>query len=163
MTLITEKFGIRITTVGSTSKCIRLIKGKPQFSKDSDKDNHEAYELRIDASSNNIFITAPSGPGLFNGIQSLIHLAENEPNSQKLRVKSVTLKDRPRFHYRGLMLDLSRNFHKKTTLLKLIDVMAMYKLNKLHLHLSDDDGWRLEIPDIPELTEVNTVHCKLCS
>ena len=59
-----------------------------------------------------------------------------------------------RFEYRGLMVDAASNFIPKEWLIKLLDVMGMYKLNTLHLRLSDNEGWRLEIPGIPELTEV---------
>ena len=62
-----------------------------------------------------------------------------------------------RYPYRGVMIDVARNFQYKESIFKLIDAMATYKLNKLHLHLSDDEGWRLEIPDLPELVEVRTV------
>lgn len=59
-----------------------------------------------------------------------------------------------RYKYRGVMLDTSRNFKPKEWIIEFLDVMSMYKLNKLHFHLSDDEGWRVEIPTIPELTEV---------
>ena len=62
--------------------------------------------------------------------------------------------DKPRFDFRGMHLDVSRNFFDKTVVESILDVMAMYKLNKLHLHLSDDEGWRLQIPGLPELTDV---------
>ena len=61
-----------------------------------------------------------------------------------------------RFGFRGLMLDVSRNFLPKPDVLRMLDIMARYKLNHLHLHLSDNEGWRLEIPTLPELTEVNS-------
>jgi len=57
--------------------------------------------------------------------------------------------------YRGLMLDVARNFFDKHFVVRLLEVMAMYKMNVLHLHLSDDQGWRLEVPTLPELTNVN--------
>ena len=59
-----------------------------------------------------------------------------------------------RFAYRGLMVDVSRNFFPKDTIMQLLNVMATYKMNKFHFHLTDDEGWRIEIPSIPELTEV---------
>lgn len=71
----------------------------------------------------------------------------------------MSIKDAPRFEYRGLMLDISRNFHGKTSIVKMMDVMAMYKLNKLHLHLTDDEGWRLEIPGLKELTMFGGKRC----
>jgi len=72
-------------------------------------------------------------------------------------VDGVEISDAPRFEHRGVMIDVARNFHSANELLRLIDTLAMYKLNKLHLHLADDEGWRLEIPGLEELTEVRTV------
>lgn len=63
--------------------------------------------------------------------------------------------DAPRVSYRAVMMDVARNFLDKRFILRLLDVMAMYKMNVLHLHLSDDQGWRLEVPTLPELTTVN--------
>ena len=65
--------------------------------------------------------------------------------------------DAPRLAYRALMIDVARNFLDKLFVLRLLDVMAMYKMNVLHLHLSDDQGWRLEVPTLPELTSVNNM------
>ncbi len=59
-----------------------------------------------------------------------------------------------RFEYRGFMLDVSRNFHNKQSVIEILDVMSWYKLNVFHFHLTDDEGWRIEIPGLPELTEV---------
>ena len=63
--------------------------------------------------------------------------------------------DAPRLSYRAVMVDVARNFLDKRFVLRLLDVMAMYKMNVLHLHLTDDQGWRLEVPTLPELTTVN--------
>ena len=79
--------------------------------------------------------------------------------------------DAPRVAYRAVMIDVARNFLDKHFILRLLDVMAMYKMNALHLHLTDNQGWRLEVPALPELTEVvvglvvtffyhNFVNCK---
>jgi len=76
-------------------------------------------------------------------------------------VPQVSIKDSPRFSYRGLMLDVVRNFQPKREVMKLLDVMAMYKMNKFHFHLSDNEGWRLEIPGIEELTSVSKRSLKL--
>lgn len=70
-------------------------------------------------------------------------------------VPAMTITDRPRFSYRGLMVDVSRFFTPKENLLRIIDCMAMLKLNKLHLHLTDDNGWRIEIKRYPLLTEID--------
>ena len=63
--------------------------------------------------------------------------------------------DAPRFGYRGLMLDVSRNFHPVEDVLRLLDLMSQYKLNVFHFHLTDDEGWRIQIPGLEELTEVH--------
>jgi len=67
----------------------------------------------------------------------------------------VRVVDAPRMSYRGVMIDVARNFQDKHFVLGLLDVMAMYKMNALHLHLTDNQGWRLEVPTLPELTDVN--------
>ena len=69
-------------------------------------------------------------------------------------VEGMDVSDAPRYEHRGVMIDVARNFQPTTAILKLIDLLAMYKLNKLHLHLADDEGWRLQIPGLDELTEV---------
>ena len=69
-------------------------------------------------------------------------------------IEGMEMNDAPRFEHRGVMIDVARNFHSTTQMLKLIDTLAMYKLNKLHFHLADDEGWRLQIPGLEELTEV---------
>ena len=66
----------------------------------------------------------------------------------------MLIEDAPRFTHRGMHVDLARNFKHPATLRRLIDQMSAYKLNRLHLHLSDDEGWRIEIPGLPELTEI---------
>ena len=96
-----------------------------------------------------ISITAEENAGLFYGIQSLKSLLIKNP----IALPEITVMDNPRFAYRGVLLDVARNFQSKETVLKLLDRMAFYKLNRLHFHLSDDEGWRIAIPGIPELTE----------
>lgn len=104
-----------------------------------------------------IKIAGSDAAGVFYGIQSLIALlpveAFQNPQSS-ITLPEVNIEDAPAFGYRGLHLDLARNFQKKPTVLKLIDIISFYKLNKLHLHLTDDEGWRLEIEELPELTSV---------
>ena len=110
----------------------------------------EAYALQVDKDS--VDIKGQTGAGVFYAIQSLLSLLEDSPDGRCL--PSITVIDAPRMKYRGLMMDVARSFVNKTDLIKIMDVMAMYKLNKLHLHLTDDQGWRIEIPGIPELTQV---------
>ncbi|XP_076081932.1 chitobiase-like [Mytilus galloprovincialis] len=155
---LADAIKVKVATTPSLNKVIKLIKGKPIFKNTKPAESDEAYELKIDTKSTQIQITATTGHGVFNGVQTLLSLADKRTGSGPI-LNSVTIKDRPRFKYRGVMLDVARNFHPKETVLKLLDLMAMYKLNKFHFHLSDDEGWRLEIPDIPELTQLGSKRC----
>ncbi|GAA4145876.1 hypothetical protein GCM10022216_30280 [Sphingobacterium kyonggiense] len=116
----------------------------------------EAYELRIDKSG--IEIQTSTAAGAFYAIQSLISLATAEQlqGKSELSFPYVEIKDAPRFAYRGFMMDISRNFKELSVLKKYVDLLASYKLNKFHLHFIDDEGWRLEIPSLPELTEIGS-------
>ncbi|WP_299568150.1 family 20 glycosylhydrolase [uncultured Pedobacter sp.] len=117
----------------------------------------EAYELRI--SKTGITIKATHTTGTFYGIKSLTNLfpaSAWKGKDKTILLKELIIKDQPRFAYRGLMLDVSRNFQSKEQVKKIIDLMAMYKLNTLHFHLNDDEGWRLEIKSLPELTAVGS-------
>lgn len=115
----------------------------------------EGYDLKVDNTS--ISISASDGAGIFYGIQSLKALlpldAWKNPQSA-LVVPNAVVKDNPRFGYRGLHIDVARNFQTKEQVMRVLNWMAMYKLNKLHFHFSEDDAWRVEIPALPELTTV---------
>ncbi|HSV88015.1 MAG TPA: family 20 glycosylhydrolase, partial [Bacteroidales bacterium] len=116
----------------------------------------ESYWLTI-SSDNPITIKGSDRAGVFYGIQSLVALIPVDVllgESQEITLPAVKIEDAPRFEYRGLHIDVSRNFQEKETIKKVLDLMAFYKLNVLHLHLTDDEGWRLEIPGLPELTQV---------
>jgi hexosaminidase len=120
--------------------------------------NKEAYYLKISESSG-ITITGSDRAGIFYGIQSILALIPAEvykTRNTTFRIREIEVKDAPRFAYRGFHLDVARNFSKKETVLKLIDLLALYKINTLHLHLTDDEGWRIEIPSLPELTDVGS-------
>jgi hexosaminidase len=110
----------------------------------------EAYHLRVTPSE--IRIEASDPRGLFYGVQTLRQLIADDRTAP-----AVDIRDAPRFRWRGLLIDVSRHFFDKTTLLKIIDEMAFYKLNVLKLHLTDYEGWRLEIPGYPKLTEVGSL------
>lgn len=118
----------------------------------------EAYILTISESSG-VSLTGSDPAGVFYGVQSLLALIPAEvykTRNTTFRIGEIVVKDAPRFTYRGFHLDVARNFSKKETVLKLIDLLALYKINTLHLHLTDDEGWRIEIPSLPELTEVGS-------
>ena len=106
------------------------------------------YQLDVTASG--ISIAASDAQSAFYGGQSLLSLITPGNGS----VPQVAVEDTPRFEYRGMHLDVARNFHPLDRVRKLIDQMAAYKMNVLHMHLTDDEGWRLEIPGLPELTTV---------
>ncbi|HTB26430.1 MAG TPA: family 20 glycosylhydrolase [Puia sp.] len=117
----------------------------------------EAYELEV--KTNSIAIRASGSAGIFYGIQSLKTLIPPDAwarPQKSFHIPAAIVKDEPRFGYRAFMLDVGRNFQPKKEVLKLLDVMALYKLNVFHFHLTEDEGWRLEIPSLPELTEVGS-------
>ena len=99
-------------------------------------------------------ISANEAPGAFYGVQSLISLSSARSSKKSGQIPDCEISDTPRYPYRGMHVDISRNFQSKDEILLLLDVMAMYKLNQFHFHLTDDEGWRLEIPGLKELTEV---------
>ena len=115
----------------------------------------EGYTLT--ASADGVTIRAPEAAGLFYGVQTLRQLLPAVVEYTAAyplppTVPGVSIVDRPRFEWRGLMLDVSRHFLPPDDVRRFIDLMALYKLNRLHLHLSDDQGWRVEIPGRPALT-----------
>jgi len=117
----------------------------------------EGYELSVQPTA--ITISATNAAGAFYGIQSLKTLipASAYTHAEKIiEIPCVEVKDQPRFPYRALLLDVARNFQTKEQVLKLLDVMALYKLNVFHFHLSDDEGWRIELPSLPELTQIGS-------
>lgn len=121
-----------------------------------DGKSSEVYELIVD---DNVLVKGSDAAGVFYGIQSLralVNVKAFNKNESNVSLRKATVKDAPRFQYRGMHLDVVRNFQKKESVLRLIDMMAFYKLNKFHFHISDDEGWRLEIEGLPELTEVGS-------
>lgn len=113
----------------------------------------EAYVL--DAKASGIVITARDAAGASHALRSLAQQAAFEKN----QIKPLRVEDAPEYGFRGLHIDLGRNFHGRDEILKLVEAMAAYKLNKLHLHLADDEGWRIEIPALPELAAVGSRRC----
>ncbi|QMU26920.1 beta-N-acetylhexosaminidase [Adhaeribacter radiodurans] len=124
----------------------------------------EGYHLAV--TPQNIVIRANQPAGLFYGAQTLIQLFPNEIESTELvkttnwQVPCVEVTDYPRFGWRGLMFDVSRHFFTKQEVKQFIDDMVRYKYNLLHLHLTDDEGWRIEIKSYPKLTQVGAWNVK---
>lgn len=118
----------------------------------------ESYRLHVDRKK--VCITGGAAAGVFYGIQSLLQLFPAEIYSERLQqdrqwsIPAVEISDAPQRPWRGMMLDVARYFYDKEFVKKYIDMMAMYKLNKLQFHMIDDSGWRLEIKKYPKLTEI---------
>ncbi len=115
----------------------------------------EGYQLSLTAKR--ISLNGKDNAGVFYAVQSLLALLQQQGDDWLLPEGNIT--DQPRAAWRGMHYDMARNFHGKDVTLRLIDNMARYKLNKLHLHLTEDEGWRLEIPGLPELTSVGAFRC----
>lgn len=118
----------------------------------------EAYLLTISPDAG-VRVRSSGPAGVFYGIQTLralIPLAAYGPPADGFVLPAVTVQDAPRFGYRGMHLDVARNFHSAESVKRLLDLMASYKLNRLHFHVSDDEGWRVQIDALPELTEVGS-------
>ena len=124
----------------------------------SDQLAEEAYTLTITPEAISI-CSNPSAKGLFYGVQSLLQLLPpsawdtKQKPAESYQLPAMNLTDAPRFAYRGAMMDVGRNFLPKEAVLKMLDLMAFYKLNSFHFHLTDDQGWRIEIKKYPRLTE----------
>ena len=119
----------------------------------ADKLPAEGYELQV--SGTTVTITG-KGAGLFYGVQSLMQMMP-EKKGQEIDVPASTIKDYPRFKYRGMHLDVGRHTFPVSFIKKYIDLMAQYKLNNFHWHLTEDQGWRIEIKKYPKLTSVGSV------
>jgi hexosaminidase len=141
----------RLTTLGLTQS----TNGLPLTLQINHNDDKPMGSYTLDVTSKNIRIIGVDANGVFNGLQSLASLYTLGSNN--LPIVSVT--DEPHYVFRGMLVDVARNFHSKAFILDLLDQMAAYKLNKLHLHLGDDEAWRLEIPTLPELTELSSKRC----
>jgi hexosaminidase len=129
--------GVLGVKVGSAPAPIALELGGPARLGD------EGYELTVAPSGVRLVAHAPAG--LFYGVQTIRQLLGGR------RIPAVRIRDRPRFGWRGAMLDVARHFRPGRDVRRFVDLMALYKLNRLHLHLSDDQGWRIAIPSWPRL------------
>ncbi|MEI6865822.1 beta-N-acetylhexosaminidase [Flavicella sp.] len=119
--------------------------------------NNEGYELKV--AYNEIIISGKTSKGVFYGIQTLRQLMPASIESKdgltkELTIPAVSIKDSPRYLYRGMHLDVARHFFPVSFVKKYIDLIAMHKMNAFHWHLTEDQGWRIEIKKYPKLTEV---------
>jgi hexosaminidase len=113
----------------------------------------EGYLLKV--AKKNIIITASEPNGLFYGMQTLKQLLPVSATNGNLEIGAMDVKDQPRFSWRGNMLDVGRHYFPVSFIKKYIDILAMYKVNTFHWHLTEDQGWRLEIKKYPLLTEIS--------
>ena len=117
----------------------------------------QAEDYNLQVNQNSIQLTSTSQHGVFYGLMSLSALVKNQGTHRLVPMGQY--QDSPRYGFRGLHLDVSRNFHSLNSVKTLIRQMARLKLNRLHLHMADDEGWRLAIPGLPELTELGSQRC----
>lgn len=121
----------------------------------------EGYTL--DVNGNGIAIKAATDAGFFYAIQTLKQLLPRDLFGEEVNCEAewtipfVSIIDQPQYEHRGFMMDVARHFFDKDEVKKVLDIMALYKMNRLHWHLTDDQGWRIEIPEYPLLTEVGAV------
>ncbi len=140
--------------------------GKIKFTLAEDETlGDEGYHLTV--KTNGITITAQKPQGIFYGVGTLLQLLPAEIKSKEVQsdgvqwtIPCVDITDKPQFVWRGLMLDVSRHFFTKEEVMKFIDELAEYKMNVFHWHLTDDQGWRIEIKSLPKLTEVGAWRAK---
>lgn len=130
--------------------------GNIQLKIDDTIENEEGYTLSV--SYDNIVISGKTSKGVFYGIQTLKQLMppSMETKTAELTIPAVNIKDNPRFVYRGMHLDVGRHLFPVDFIKKYIDLIAMHKMNTFHWHLTEDQGWRIEIKKYPKLTEIGS-------
>ena len=156
---VADQIAKQLKTV--TGKTISFSKNAPSITLDIIKDDvigNEGYTLNVNATG--ILISANTNAGLFYGWQTVQQImpaaiyANKIQNNIQWQLPYVSIIDKPRFVWRGMMLDVSRHFFSKADVKVFIDDMARYKYNRFHWHLTDDQGWRIEIKSLPKLTSV---------
>ena len=142
-------FELAISNVANNAKSVIMLVQNNEI--DSANPLNENYELSINP--NNIIISAPSQGGIFYGIQTLLQLLPIKP-SKPIALPCLYINDEPLYSWRGMHLDVCRHFFPKDYIKRYIDYLAMYKMNTFHWHLTEDQGWRIEIKKYPKLTSV---------
>lgn len=120
------------------------------------EDTFSEEEYAIVCKKEDLRIYASTFAGAFYALQTLMQICKRDDTQNEITIPSCEILDKPRFYHRGLHLDVARHFFDKTELMRLIELMSFYKLNVLHLHLTDDQGWRIEIKKFPLLTEIGS-------
>ncbi|MGY0035334.1 beta-N-acetylhexosaminidase [Pedobacter sp. NJ-S-72] len=146
-------FDFEISEGKNTLKNVILLKLAAQKSP-----NNESYKLSV--KNDQIIIEGNTSAGVFYGTRTLLQMLpagiynKERQKAAAWKIKGATIEDAPLYPWRGMMLDVARYFFEKEYVLRFIDMMAMYKMNTLHLHLVDDAGWRIEIKKYPKLTSI---------
>lgn len=154
---LAQALGLRLNAGASSSSKPNAMTARIRFEQDPSVGKVAgAYRLQIKAGE--ILIQAAEASGAFYATQTLLQLLPQSPKlttaSAGFELPAADISDAPRFEWRGIMLDVARHFHDVRRVQRVIDNMAFYKLNRLHLHLSDDQGWRLAIKAYPKLSTV---------
>ncbi len=156
-----EDFARRLTAAGLS---VTTSQGTPTGAADeigfttTEQTDTNAYQLQV--SADGIRISAGDRSGFFYALQTLKQLLPDtyfggrDKSNQGWNVRLVDINDRPLLGHRGYMLDIARHFFSKQEVMRVLDIMAFYKMNRFHWHLTDDQGWRIEIPEYPKLTTV---------
>lgn len=161
---ITNQLNLRFRIVtGSPLETTNAAQGKNIYFVTKEGMAAEAYMLDIDPSK--ITITASQAIGHFYGMQTLLQLLpptiySSSPQTTKWIVPACKIIDEPRFSYRGSMLDVGRHFFSVDFIKKYIDLLALHKMNTFHWHLTEDQGWRIEIKKYPKLTEIGSTRAE---
>ena len=145
---LTDYFKENLNIVLSTENKESKIK----FITDNTILNDEGYLLKI--AKNQILISAKTTKGIFYAVQSLIQLLPLKSNLKQISIQNLEIKDEPQFSYRGMHLDVARHFFPVAFIKKFINLMSILKMNNFHWHLTDDQGWRIEIKKYPKLQEI---------
>lgn len=148
-----------------TGSDFQMMQGKPQkfpafhiHTGGNSQKSKESYDL-VSETKNGVDISGNDAAGVFYGIQSFLSslpVEQYRTPDKLIKTSSLRISDAPRFSYRGLQFDMSRNFQSRETILKMLDIMAYYKLNHFLFYFMEDEGWRVEIPGLPELTEIGS-------
>lgn len=141
---IEENYQVSFTTQKESKKIV--------FTSNDSISNEEGYELKI--GENSILIASKNSKGAFYAVQSLLQLMPIKSNGLAIAIPCLELQDEPQFKYRGMHLDVGRHFFSVDFIKKYIDLMARLKMNTFHWHLTEDQGWRIEIKKYPKLQEI---------